>query len=119
LFLKAKDPFRFLQVGIKYINDQDAKTTMLLGLLSLMDILPDTIGGLAVHPLGESSTLPPLTNNKLEDGFPGSAVLAFKYVMVKDKHNRPANQQRAAPLSQPSLYRHNDEYIFKPCLFGE
>jgi hypothetical protein len=31
--------FWFLQVGIKYLPDQDSKTTMLLGLSALMDIL--------------------------------------------------------------------------------
>ncbi len=101
------------QAGIKYLEDQDSKTTMLLGLASLMDILPDAINGFAVHPLDESSSLPPLTSNKLEDGFPGSAVLAFKYFMVKDKCNRQVNQQTAAPLPQPSPHRHNDEDVFK------
>ena len=59
-----------MQVGIKYLKDQDTKTTMLLGLSSLMDILPDAINGFAVHPLDKSSTLPPLTSNKLRTGFP-------------------------------------------------
>jgi hypothetical protein len=36
---------------------------MLLCLLSLMDILHGAIDGLAMHPLDEFSTLPPLTNN--------------------------------------------------------
>jgi hypothetical protein len=69
---------------------------MLLALALLMDILPNGIDGFAMHPLDEASLLPPLTNNKLEDCFPGLAVLAFKYFMVKDKCNRPANQQLAA-----------------------
>ncbi len=92
-----KGHFWFLQVGIKYLKDQDSKTTMLLGLASLTDILPNAIGGFAMHPLDKSSSLPPLTSNKPEDGFPGSAVLAFKYFMVKDKRNRQFNQQKAAP----------------------
>jgi hypothetical protein len=87
----SKGHFWFLQVGIKYLDDQDARTTMLLGLSSLMNILPDAINGFAMHPLDKASLLPPLTNNKLEDGFPGLAVLAFKYFMVKDKCNRTAN----------------------------
>jgi hypothetical protein len=73
----SKGHFWFLQVGIKYLDNQDARTTMLLGLLSLMDILPNAIVGFAMHPLDEASLLPPLTNNKLEDGFPGLAVLTF------------------------------------------
>jgi hypothetical protein len=110
----SKGHFWFLQVDIKYLEDQDTKITMMLGLSSLMDILPDAIDELALYPLDKSSTLPPLTNNKLEDGFPGSAVLAFKYFMVKDKRNRPGNQKTAALLSQPSLHRHNDEEDYKP-----
>ncbi len=87
---------------------------MLLGLLSLMDILPNAINSFAMHPLDEASLLPPLTNNKLEDGFPGSAVLAFKYFMVKDKCNRPANQQLVVPPLKPSPHRFNDKEDFKP-----
>jgi hypothetical protein len=73
-----KGHFWFLLVGIKYLNNQEARTTMLLGVLLLMDILPDAIDGYAMHPLDESSFLVPLTNNRVEDRFPGSAVLAFK-----------------------------------------
>ncbi len=63
----SKGHFWFLQVGIKYLDDQDARTTMLLGLLLLMDILPNVIDGFAMHPLDEASLLPPLTNNKYPD----------------------------------------------------
>jgi hypothetical protein len=61
----------FLQVGIKYLKNQDSKTTMLLDLSSLMDILPNAIDGFALHPLDKNSTLPALTSNRVEDGFPG------------------------------------------------
>ncbi len=101
--------FWFLQVGIWYLEDQDSKTTMLLGLSSLADILPDAIDGFALHPLDTSSSLPALTNKRVEDGFPGSAVLAFQYFLVKDKRNRLAGQQMVAPPSQPSPYRHNNK----------
>jgi hypothetical protein len=109
----SKGHFWFLQVGIKYLKDQDSKTTMLLGLASLMDILSDAIDRFAVHPLDESSSLPPLTSNEPEDGFPGSAVLAFKYFMVKDKGNRQFFQPTAAPSPQPSPHRQNNEDVFK------
>jgi hypothetical protein len=69
----------YLQVGIKHLEEHNSKTTMLLGLSSLMDILPSAIEGFALHPLDETSTLPMLINNRPEDGFSGSAVLAFKY----------------------------------------
>jgi hypothetical protein len=48
---------------------------MLVGLSSSMNILPDAVDGFALHPLDETSSLPALTNNRVEDGFPGSAVL--------------------------------------------
>ncbi len=110
----SKGHFWFLQVGIKYLDNQDARTTMLLGLSSLMDILPNAINRFAMHPLDKSSLLPPLTNNRVEDGFPSSVVPAFKYFMVRDKCNRPANQQMAAPPSQLSLHKHNDKEEYKP-----
>jgi hypothetical protein len=70
--------FWFLQVGINYLPNQDSKTTMLLGLSALMNILPNAIDRFELHPLEEASTLPALTNNKVEEGFLGSLVLAFK-----------------------------------------
>jgi hypothetical protein len=79
--------FWFLQLGINYLLNQDSKTTMLLGLSTLMDILPNAINEFKLHPQEEASTLPALTNNKVEDGFPGSVVLAFKYFLVRDRCN--------------------------------
>jgi hypothetical protein len=111
--LGSSGHFWFLQVGFKYMEDNDSKTTMLLGLSLLNDILPDAIDGFALHPLELDSTLPALTNNKTEDRFPGSAVLAFKYFMVKNKSNRGAQQTASSP-SQPSLHRHNDEEEYRP-----
>ncbi len=104
--------FWFLQVGINYCPDQDSKTTMLPGLSALMGILPDAIDGFELHPLEEASTLPILTDNKSEDGFPGLAVLAFKYFLVRDKRN-VRGQQTASP-SAPSPHRYNDEEDYKP-----
>jgi hypothetical protein len=76
----------YLQVGVNFHDDHYAKTTMLLGLSALMDILPPgVIDGFGLHPLYEHSSLPPLTSNKVKEGFLGSAVLAFKYFLVKDK----------------------------------
>jgi hypothetical protein len=84
---------------------------MLLGLFTLMDILPDAIEGFELHPLEEASTLPILTNNKSEDGFPGLAVLAFNF-LVRNRRN-VRGQQTASP-SVPSPHRYNDEEDYKP-----
>jgi hypothetical protein len=94
--------FWFLQVGIKYLDNQNSRMTMLLGLSSIMDILPGAIDAFAMHPLNKSSVLPPLTKSRPKDGIPGSAVLVFKYFVVKNKSNRPANHQSVAPPLQPS-----------------
>jgi hypothetical protein len=99
-------------VGISYLNDYNSKTTMLLGPTSLINILPNAINGFELHQLDEQSSLPHLTNNKIEDGFPGSAVLAFKYFLVRDKQNRTPQQTVAA--SNPSPYRSNNEKDYKP-----
>jgi hypothetical protein len=63
----SKGHFWFLQVGIKYLDNQDARTTMLLALSLLMDILPNAINSFAMHLLDKASLLPPLTNNKYPD----------------------------------------------------
>jgi hypothetical protein len=42
---------------------------MLLGLSSLMDIIPKAIDGFALHLLDEQSTLPALMTNRVKDGF--------------------------------------------------
>jgi hypothetical protein len=74
-----------------------------------MDILPEAIDGFALYPLDEKSTLPALMNNRVKDGFPGSAVLAFKCFHVKDKQKRAARQLAAVIPQQPSPFRHNNE----------
>jgi hypothetical protein len=52
--------FWFLQVSIRYLEDQDSKMTMLWGLSSLMDILPDAIDGFALctAPIGQDLLSP-------------------------------------------------------------
>jgi hypothetical protein len=109
----SRGNFWFLQVGIWYLKDQDSKKTMLLGLSSLMDILPNVIDGFALHSLDKTSSFPALTNNRVWDGFPGSALLTFKYFLVKDKRKRLAGQQTVASPSQPSPYWHNDKEDYK------
>jgi hypothetical protein len=95
--------------------------TMVLGLSSLMSSwCSGAIDGFALHTLDGTSSLPALTNNRVEDGFPGSAVLAFQYFLVKDKRNRLSGQQTVAPPSKPSPYWHNNEEDYRqpPSLWG-
>ena len=83
--LGSKGHCWFLQVGLKYEGENESKTTLLLGLLALMEILPSAIDGYELHLLDETSSHPALTNNRVEDGFPSSAILAFKYCNMKNK----------------------------------
>jgi hypothetical protein len=84
---------------------------MLLCFSALMDVLAKASDGFELHPLDEESNLPCLNNNRVEDGFPGSAVLAFKSFLVWDKQNRVA--QSPSAISVPSPHRFNDEKDFK------
>jgi hypothetical protein len=85
---------------------------MLLWLSALMDILPNVIGGFELQSLEEASTLSALTNNKVEEGFLGSTVLAFKYFLVRDMRN--VKGQPATSRSAPSPHRYDDEEVYRP-----
>jgi hypothetical protein len=76
---------------------------MLFGLSALMDILPKAIDRFTLHTLEESSTLPPLTDNDPANGFPVSVVLAFQYLLVKNKSNVKGLQNAS----------HDDEQEFR------
>jgi hypothetical protein len=62
----SRGHFWFLLVVIWYLEDQDSKTTMLLGFSCLMDILPGAIDGFALHPLDANLCLPAHTNNRVK-----------------------------------------------------
>ncbi len=85
---------------------------MLLGLSALMDIFPNAINGFKLHQLEEASALPALTNNKVEECFLGSAVLAIKYFLVRDRRN--VKEQQAASRSAPSPHRYNNGEDYRP-----
>jgi hypothetical protein len=109
----SRGHFWFLLVGIWYLENQDSKTTMLLEFFSLMDILPGAIDGFALHPLDANSCLSAFTNNRVEDGFLGSAEFAFQYFLVNDQCNRPTGQQVVAPPSQSSPFWHNNKEDYR------
>jgi hypothetical protein len=66
----------YLQLGFKYIEGQDSQTTLLMGLSAFMEIVPAFIDGFELLPLSDSSTLPALTSNDPDKGFPKTAVRA-------------------------------------------
>ncbi len=85
--LGAKGHFWYLFVGIDYIEDEDSRGTMLLGMSSILKMFPHIISGFELHLLDPASTLLFLTSNDVEWGFPQLALLVFKYFHVKNKIN--------------------------------
>jgi hypothetical protein len=81
-----------------------------------MKILLGVIDGFKLHPLNETSTLPVLTLNCVEEGFLSSAILAFKYCHVKNKLPLRGNSQQTKSSNPPapSPYRHNNNEVFTP-----
>jgi hypothetical protein len=118
----SKGYFWFLQVGFNYLDDNNSKTTLLFGLLAQMEILPGAIDGFELHPLDESSSLPFLTSNQVENGFLSSAVLAFKYFLVKNKQSTCGNLQQTSfsdpPAASPHLFNKEEEFKPSPYLWA-
>ncbi len=78
-----------------------------------MDILPKAIDRFTLHPLDESSTLPPLTDNDPANGFPVSVVLAFQYLLVKNKSNVKGLQNAASSPPVSNLRCHDNKQEFR------
>jgi hypothetical protein len=110
--------FWFLQVGITFMDGQDSKMTMLLGLSALIDILSEAVDGFELHPLDKASTLPPLTNSKVEDGFPRACALAFRYMNVRDKRNRVAKQPVTTAAPSPHRFDDEEDYRAPTAMWG-
>ena len=103
----------FFTAGFTYTEDHTAKQTMLFGLSALMDILPKAINGFTLHPLDKSSTLPLFTDNNPANGFPVSVVLAFQYLLVKNKSNVKGLQNETSSPLVSSLCHHDNEQEFR------
>ncbi len=112
--LGAKGHFWYLSVGIDYIEDKDSRGTMLLGMSSILETFPHMIFGFELHLLNPASTLPFLTSNDVEWGFPQSAFLMFKYFYVKNKINSRGAPQTPTVAATVSHTRFDDEVEFRP-----
>jgi hypothetical protein len=100
----------YLQLGIKFIEGHDSRTTLLMGLTAFMEIVPAFIDGFQLLPLISPSILPPLTTGS---NIPKTAALAFKYFKVKNMSNmRGATAPPAVSHISPA--RHNDDEEFRP-----
>ncbi len=102
----------FILIGIDYMDRLDSHGSMLARMSSIMATFLKLIEGFELRPLDPSSTLPVLTANRLEDSFPQSAVLMFKYFHVKNKLNpRGATQTTSKPTTvTPNHLDHDLEY---------
>ncbi len=103
----------FLQVGIDFSSEYDAKTTMLMGLQAMMTIMLEAIDGFALHPVDKASHLPILTSIEPKDGFPSTAILAFQYFHVRNKRDQKKSDTTSPVISTPSPRRFNDEEEYK------
>ncbi len=112
--LGAKGHFWYLSVGIDYIEDEDSRGMMLLGITSILETFPHMISGFELHPLDPASTLPFLTSNDVKRGFPQSALLMFEYFHVKNKINLRGAPQTPTVATTVSHTRFDDEVEFRP-----
>jgi hypothetical protein len=59
---------------------------MLIGMSSIMETFLQMIDGFKLHPLDPESSLPVPTSNHVDKGFPQSAIMMFRYFLVKNKN---------------------------------
>jgi hypothetical protein len=75
VFLGAPGHHWYILIGIKYVDGMDARGLLLTGMSSVLETFPSMIDGFKLHPLDPNSTLPVLTSNCAEDGFPQSRLV--------------------------------------------
>jgi hypothetical protein len=83
--LGAAGHFWYLSVGIGWIADEDSQGTMLIGMSSIMETFPQMIDGFELHPLDPVSSLPVFTSKHVDKGFPQSAIMMFRYFLVRNR----------------------------------
>jgi hypothetical protein len=102
----------FLQVGIDNKGSQDGRMTLLLVLLTVIDILSLVVPKFCLLPVTSAAMHPALTSGCEEDGFPTTTVIAFKYILQCNK--RVTHGGSASPPPTPSRsHQHNDEEDYK------
>jgi hypothetical protein len=106
----------YISIGINYVDGMDSRGSMLMGMSAILETFLSIIDGFKLHPLDPNSTLPVLTSNCAEDGFPQLAVLMFKYLQVKNKMNPWGSAQPTADTPTVSFSRFDDKADYKPSL---
>jgi hypothetical protein len=104
----------YISIWIDYVDVMDARGLLLSGMSSVLETFPSMIDGFELHPLDPNSTLPVLTSNRAEDGFPQSAAKMFKYLHVKNKINPWGAAQPTADAPTVSLNRFDDNAALRP-----
>ncbi len=79
-----------------------------------METFPLMIDGFELHPLSSDSSLPFLTSNQVDKGFPQSAIMMFRYFHVKNKMNSKGAPQAAGESPATSPNKYNNDADFKP-----
>ncbi len=87
---------------------------MLIGMSSIMETFPQMIDGFELHPLDPESSLPVLTSNHVDKGFPQSAIMMFGYFLVKNKINSKGALQAANKSTTTLLNKYDNEAVFRP-----
>jgi hypothetical protein len=66
-------------------------------------------------PVDKTTQYPAITSGCEEDGFPTTAVIAFKYILLRNKHMLRGGTQSTPVTLTPSIshQRHNDEEEYK------
>jgi hypothetical protein len=75
----------FLQIRIDYKDGHDDKMTLVLGLASTVEILASVLTNFCLLPVNKTTQYPAITSGCEEDGFPTTAVIAFKYILLHNK----------------------------------
>jgi hypothetical protein len=79
-----------------------------------MEIFPQMIDRFKLHPLDPASSLPFLTSNQVDKGFPQSAIMTFRYFHVTNKMNSKGGLQPVGETTAALPNRYDDDADFKP-----
>ncbi len=105
----------YLQVGIDYKDGQDDIMILLLGLATTIEIPASILTDFRLLLVDKSTKYPALTSGQEDEGFPTTAVIAFKYILLHNKRMLQGGSQPVSATPTPSsiISRYNDEEEYK------
>jgi hypothetical protein len=95
----------FLQLIIDYKDGQDDKMTLLLGFASAVEILLSVHTNFCLLPVDKNLKYPAITSGREIEGFPTTAVIAFKYILLCNKRMSGGVSQ-SPPVPPPPPHPH-------------